>query len=262
MSLTGTGMEKGTGTFWQYICIGTGTKIGTGIGNTITWGFQSASDKSKSTSVSLLPAAPPPSPTAHCHAPSHPAPWPFKPLASVTHGQSWSSSKPNSPTTREACLSQGCKPCSYMALLRDLIALHMLGTAHMSDRSYSETCSARGPSDKLTISRGTGAVPQEVGSRCSALRVSPFVLMEMGSLPPVLPCVPCTALRLLNMLPNTQPLCTTFQAGFTFSLEQEHVTCLPKRHYPCNPAVMSSFPTCLTSFGLHFYLAGNAPVLH
>jgi len=68
VSLTGTGMEKGTGTFWQYICIGTGTKIGTGIGNTITWGFQSASDKSKSTSVSLLPAAPPPTLAVHSHA--------------------------------------------------------------------------------------------------------------------------------------------------------------------------------------------------
>lgn len=79
-------MEKGTGTFWQYICIGTGTKIGMGIGNTITWGFQSASDKSKCTSVSLLPAAPPPSPAAHCHAPSHPAPWPFQPPAS---GDAW-----------------------------------------------------------------------------------------------------------------------------------------------------------------------------
>lgn len=76
MSLTGTGMEKGTGTFWQYICIGTGTKIGMGIGNTITWGFQSASDKSKSTSVSLLPAAPPPRPDVYCHALSYTAPSP------------------------------------------------------------------------------------------------------------------------------------------------------------------------------------------
>lgn len=123
-------MEKGTGTFWQYICIGTGTKIGTGIGNTIIWGFQSASDKSKSTSVSLLPAGLPPSPAAHCHALSHPASRPFQPPASVAHGQSWNSSKPNSPATREACLSQRCKPCSYMALLRGRVALHMLQTIH------------------------------------------------------------------------------------------------------------------------------------
>lgn len=128
--LTGTGMEKGTGTFWQYICIGTGTKIGTGIGNTITWGFQSASDKSKSMSVNLLPAAPPPSPAVHCHAPGRLAPWPFQPPASATHGQSWSSSKPKTPATREAFLSQSCNPCSCVALLRSLIALHMPETTH------------------------------------------------------------------------------------------------------------------------------------
>lgn len=46
-ALTGTGMEKGTGTFWQYIFIGTGTKMGTGMGSTTTWGFQSASVRNK-----------------------------------------------------------------------------------------------------------------------------------------------------------------------------------------------------------------------
>lgn len=43
--LTGMGIEKGTGTFWQYRCIGTGTKMGTGIGSTITCGFHSSADK-------------------------------------------------------------------------------------------------------------------------------------------------------------------------------------------------------------------------
>lgn len=127
--LTGTGMEKGTGTFWQYICIGTGTKIGTGIGNTTSWGFQSASDKSKNTSVTLMPEAPPPSSAAGCHAPSHPAPQPFQPPASRTQGQSWNSSK-SRPATREACLSQKYKSCSYITLIRGLVALHKLQTTH------------------------------------------------------------------------------------------------------------------------------------
>ena len=43
--ITGMGIEKGTGTFWQYRCIGTGTKMGTGMGSTITWGFHSSADK-------------------------------------------------------------------------------------------------------------------------------------------------------------------------------------------------------------------------
>lgn len=43
--LTGIGIEKGTGTFWQYRCIGTGTKMGTGMGSTITCGFHSSVDK-------------------------------------------------------------------------------------------------------------------------------------------------------------------------------------------------------------------------
>lgn len=43
--LTGMGIEKGTGTFWQYRCIGTGTKMGTGMGSTITCGFHSSVDK-------------------------------------------------------------------------------------------------------------------------------------------------------------------------------------------------------------------------
>lgn len=43
--LTGMGMEKGTGTFWQYRCIGTGTKMGTGMGSTITCGFHSSANK-------------------------------------------------------------------------------------------------------------------------------------------------------------------------------------------------------------------------
>ena len=47
-----------------------------------------------------------------------------------------------------------------------------------------------------------------------------LLLMEVGSLPPALPCVPCTALRLLSTVPNTQLLCPAFQAGCTFSLEQ------------------------------------------
>lgn len=44
-TLTGIGIEKGTGTFWQYRCIGTGTNTGTGIGSTITCGFHSSADK-------------------------------------------------------------------------------------------------------------------------------------------------------------------------------------------------------------------------
>lgn len=55
-----------------------------------------------------------------------------------------------------------------------------------------------------------------------------LLLMEMGLLPPALPGVPCAALRLLSMVPNTQPLCTVFQAGFTFSLVQGCATCLSK----------------------------------
>lgn len=43
-TLTGIGMEKGTGTFWQYRCIGTGTNMGTGMGSTITCGFHSSAD--------------------------------------------------------------------------------------------------------------------------------------------------------------------------------------------------------------------------
>lgn len=134
VKLTGTGMEKGTGTFWQYICIGTGTKIGTGIGNTTSWGFQSASDKSKNTSVTLIPQVPPSSSAACCHAPSHPAPQPFQLPASRTQGQSWNSSK-SRPGTREACLSQKYKSCSYTALLRNLVALHMLQTIHTPKRN-------------------------------------------------------------------------------------------------------------------------------
>lgn len=44
-NLTGMGIEKGTGTFWQYRCIGTGTKMGTGIGSTMTCGFHSSADR-------------------------------------------------------------------------------------------------------------------------------------------------------------------------------------------------------------------------
>lgn len=52
--LTGMGMEKGTGTFWQYRCIGTGTKMGTGMGSTITCGFHSSVDKKGVFSEPLL----------------------------------------------------------------------------------------------------------------------------------------------------------------------------------------------------------------
>lgn len=44
-ALTGMGIEKGTGTFWQYRCIGTGTKMGTGMGSTSTWGFHSSAGR-------------------------------------------------------------------------------------------------------------------------------------------------------------------------------------------------------------------------
>ena len=44
-TITGMGIEKGTGTFWQYRCIGTGTNMGTGMGSTITCGFHSSADK-------------------------------------------------------------------------------------------------------------------------------------------------------------------------------------------------------------------------
>lgn len=52
--LTGMGIEKGTGTFWQYRCIGTGTKMGTGMGSTITCGFHSSADKKGVFSEPLL----------------------------------------------------------------------------------------------------------------------------------------------------------------------------------------------------------------
>lgn len=44
-TITGIGIEKGTGTFWQYRCIGTGTNMGTGMGSTITCGFHSSADR-------------------------------------------------------------------------------------------------------------------------------------------------------------------------------------------------------------------------
>lgn len=44
-ALTGMGIDKGTGTFWQYRCIGTGTKMGTGMGSTSTWGFHSSAGR-------------------------------------------------------------------------------------------------------------------------------------------------------------------------------------------------------------------------
>lgn len=120
---------------------------------------------------------------------------------------------------------------------------------------------SRQPSDKLMISRGTGGVPQEGGSRYRALYISP-VAADGNRL-----STPSPAMCALQLHRDSSEQCQTPSHSVQhFRLDSQVVwrTDVPLASPKCpfNPTVKSCFPTCLTSFGLHFKLAGDTPVLH